>query len=60
MRLHNKSIERERHITPTIDIITELNGAQLFSKIDLNNGYHQLVLHEESRYINTFTTHAGL
>ena len=38
MRLPNKAIERERHITPTIDdIITELNCAQLFSKIDLNN-----------------------
>ena len=61
MRLPNKVIERERHITPTIDdIITELNGAQLFSKIDLNNGYHQLVLQEESRYITTFTTHVGL
>ena len=61
MRLPNKAIERVRHITPTIDdIITELNGAQLFSKIDLNNGYHQLVLHEESRYITTFTTHVGL
>ena len=61
MRLPNKAIERERHITPTIDdIITEIKGAQLFSKFDLNNGYHQLVLHEESRYITTFTTHVGL
>ena len=25
-----------------------------------NNGYHQLVLHEESRYVTTFTTHVGL
>ena len=47
MRLPNKAIARQRHITPTIDdIITEVNGAQLFSKIDLNNGYHQLVLHK--------------
>ena len=61
IRLPNKAIKRERHITPTIDdIITELNGAQLFSKIDLNNGYHQLVLHEESIYITTFITHVGL
>ena len=61
MRLPNKAIERERHITPTIDeIITELNGAELYSKIDLNNGYPQLVLHEESRYVTTFTTHVGL
>ena len=34
MRGHNKAIERERHSTPTIDdIITELNGAQLFYKM---------------------------
>ena len=61
MRLPNKASERERHITATIDaIIIELNGAQLFSKIDINNGYHQLVPHEESRYITTFTPHVGL
>ena len=61
MRLPNKANERVRHITPAIDdIITKLNGAQLFSKINLNNGYHQVVLHEESRYITTFTTHVGL
>ena len=47
-----KAIERERHITPTIDdISTELTGTQLFSQINLNNRYHQLVLHEESIYI---------
>ena len=32
----------------------------VFSKLDLNNGYHQLELHEESRYITTFSTHCGL
>ena len=57
----NKAIERERHITPTLDdVISELNGAQVFSKLDLNNGYHQLILHQDSRFITTFTTHMGL
>ena len=57
----NKAIERERHITPTLDdVISELNGAQVFSKLDLNNGYHQLMLHQDSRFITTFTTHMGL
>ena len=61
MRLPNKAINRERHITPTIDkIVTDLNGACWFSKIDLNTGYHQLELEEASRYITTFSTHICL
>ena len=49
------------HVTPTIEkIIHDLNGATVFSKIDLKSGYHQLLLSEESRGITTFSTHAGL
>ena len=41
----NRAILRERHLTPTIDdLIHDLNGATVFSKIDLNSGYHQLEL----------------
>ena len=48
-------------ITPTIDdIISKLNGAQVFSKLDMNNGFHQLVLSKDSRNITVFSTHAGL
>ena len=47
MRIPCTAIQRERHITPTLDdILCDLNGATVFSKIDLNNGYHQLELHE--------------
>ncbi|KAL5018211.1 hypothetical protein ScPMuIL_003933 [Solemya velum] len=61
MRLPNEAVERERHITPTIDdILVDLNGACVFSKLDLNAGYHQVELAPESRYITTFTTHVGL
>lgn len=61
MRQANTAIQRERHITPTMDdVIHELNGAKVFSKLDLTAGYHQLELHPESRYITTFTTHLGL
>ncbi len=57
----NMAIERERHPMPTIeDLIPELNGSTIFSKINLNKGYHQLELHPESRYITTFTTQQGL
>jgi hypothetical protein len=61
MRQVNKSIKRERHITPTInEVINDLNGAKIFSKLDLNQGYNQLELAPESRYLTTFSTHLGL
>ena len=61
MRSLNKAIRRETHVTPTIDdIIQKVNGAQYFAKLDLNAGYHQIELAEESRYLTVFSTHAGL
>ena len=61
MRRANTAIRRERHLTPTIsDIIHDLNGAKVFSKLDLNQGYNQLELEPSSRYITTFSTHVGL
>ena len=61
MRMANKAIHRERHPTPTVDdLIHAMNGAKVFSKLDLRAGYHQLTLAEESRYITTFATHKGL
>ena len=61
MRAANKAIQRERHITPTLDdIITDLNGATVFSKLDLNAGYHQIELDPESRHLTVFSTHDGL
>jgi hypothetical protein len=61
MREPNMAIQRERHQMPTIDeLINDLNGAKVFSKLDLRAGYHQFELHEDSRYITTFSTHIGL
>ena len=61
MRQANKTIKRERHVTPTIkEMIGDLNGAKVFTKLDLNQGYNQLELAPESRYITTFGTHMGL
>ena len=54
-------MKREKHLVPTIDdLVAELNGATVFSKLDLSSGYHQLELAPESRHITTFSTHAGL
>ena len=61
MRIPNKAIQRERYPNPTVDdLITEMNGATTFSKLDLHSGYHQLTLHPDSHYITTFATHKGL
>ena len=61
MREPNKAVTRERHNMPTLDeLIHNLNGAIVLSKLDLSSGYHQLERHPSSRYITTFTTHNGL
>lgn len=61
MREANKAIERARHPIPTVDeVLQDLNGSTVFSKIDLKWGYHQLELAPESRNITAFATHSGL
>ena len=61
IRKANQAIKRERHVTLTIgDIMLELNGSTVFSKVDLNKEFHQLVLSEDSRNMTTFATHVGL
>ena len=61
MREPNKAIVRERHLMPTVEeLIHDLNGTNVFSKLDLRSGYHQLELQESSRYITCFSTHLGI
>ena len=61
MRQVNQAIIRERHVIPKIeDILTELHGAKYFTKIDMREGYHQILLDESSRHLTTFATHEGL
>ena len=61
IRVANKAIKRKRHPTPTLnELKTILSGANVFSKLDLNQDYNQLELAEESRYVTTFATHLCL
>ena len=61
MRRANEAIERERHPIPTIEeVLHDLNGSTVFSKLDLKWGFHQVELETESRRITTFITHRGL
>ena len=61
MRRANTAIVRERYPVPTIqEMLAELNGAQVFSKLDLRQGFFQCELEPSSREITTFVTHVGL
>ncbi|PFX14782.1 Retrovirus-related Pol polyprotein [Stylophora pistillata] len=61
MRKANAAIIRERIPIPTVDEVLEnLNGSALFSKLNLCLGFHQTELDEDSRDITTFATHDGL
>ena len=49
MRVANQAINKLKHSTPTLtEIIHELFGAEIFSKIGLNQDYNQLDLDEGS------------
>ena len=52
---------RERHPILTIEeILYDLNGATVFSKLDLKWGFHQITLEEQSRDITTLVIHREL
>ena len=43
MRRANEAIIRERLPIPTVDeVLEELNGSTVFSKLDLRHGFHQV------------------
>ena len=61
MRQANGAIVRERHPIPTVDeVLHDLNGSTVFSKLDVKWAFHQVELSETSRPITTFAIHKGL
>ena len=60
LRPLNECVLREIHPIPMVDeTLALLSGAQLFSKLDANNGFWQVPLTEESRRLTTFITPNG-
>ena len=56
MRRANEAIQREKLPIPTVgEVLEEINGSTVFSKLDMNMGFHQIELEEVSRDITTFS-----
>ena len=56
----NKNVLREVHPMPKVETtLAQLSGAKLFSKLDANSGFWQILLANKSKLLTTFITPFG-
>lgn len=56
----NESVKRENFPLPTTDqLLAQLDGATVFTKLDCNKGFHQIPLAKISQELTTFITPFG-
>ena len=56
----SKSVQREHHLFPSVEqTLAQLAGAKIFTKLDANSGFWQILLTPESSHLTTFITPFG-
>ncbi|XP_023247791.1 uncharacterized protein K02A2.6-like [Copidosoma floridanum] len=57
----NPCLEIHRHPIPRLsDLSTKLAGGKIFSKLDMNQAYQQVLVDNESKQLLVLSTHEGL